>query len=78
MSNAADFSRAVESVTGQTLDVESIIALDTDFIQAFEQYLLIDIKQHGEETPDNLLFLTPDATYICSPVPPAPEDTKIF
>jgi hypothetical protein len=76
--NSADFSRMVESVTGQTLDVESIVALDTDFVQAYEQYLLIDIKQHGEAISDNLLFLTPDATYICSPVPPSPEDIKNF
>jgi hypothetical protein len=67
----ADFSQAVAKVTGQDLDTEAIVNLDTDFVQSSERYLLLNIKEYGSARPDNLLFLNENYAYALSDISPA-------
>jgi hypothetical protein len=76
--NTVAFSKAVEKATGLAFDVESIIGLDTDFVQASNGYLLLNVKEYGAEQPDNLLFLTEDKAYIFSNKNPSPEAVGTF
>ncbi len=60
------FSRAIETATGLTFDLASLIQLNTDFIEASEQYLLLNIKEYGGEKPDNMLFFSEEKAYAFS------------
>jgi magnesium transporter len=74
----ASFSQAIKSSTGLTFDLESLLDLNTDFIQASDKYLLLNIKEYDSEKPDNLLFLTEDEAYIFSRNAPSPAAVKAF
>jgi len=54
------FSKAIETAAGVTFDLAALIQLNTDFAEASEQYLLLNIKEYGVEKPDNMLFLAED------------------
>ncbi len=64
--NLKDFTEAVESAIGHALDLTPVIALHTDFLEASDQYLLLNIKEYGAKRADNLLFLSEDKVYILS------------
>ena len=74
----ASFSKAVESATGLTFNFASLTELTTDFIQASDQYLILNIKEYGSGQPDNLLFLTEDEAYTFSSEHPSPAAIKVF
>ena len=76
--NLVAFSKAVETASGQALDIESIVSVDTNFVQASSGYLLLNVKEYGSEQPDNLLFLTEDKAYIFSNKNPSLEDVGTF
>lgn len=72
------FSKAAESASGLIFDFESIIRLNSNFLQSSDQYLILNVKDVDADDPDNLLFLTDDAVLLYSRVPPAPEVLKPF
>lgn len=72
------FSKALETETGLTFDLASVIELQTDFIKASEQYLLLNIKEYGSEKPDNLLFLSENKSYAFSSNYPSISVIKTF
>ena len=76
--NLAAFSRSVEMATGHVLDFQSVVDLQTDFLQATNEYLIINIKEYGGEEPDNLLFLTEDKAYVFSKKQLSLEVAKTF
>lgn len=71
--NLADFAAAVAEVTGIDLDLNSVTDLNTDFLQASEQYLLLNIKEYkkdkGGDLGDAMLFLTEHKVYVYSQEP---------
>jgi hypothetical protein len=72
------FSKALEAATGLTFDLASVIELHTDFTEATEQYLLLNIKEYGGEQPDNILFLSEDKAYAFSSNCPSLSAIKTF
>jgi len=77
-SDIASFSKAVESATGLILDFASLTELTTDFIQASDQYLILNVKEYGSKQPDNLLFLTEDKAFAFSSKYPPLTIVKAF
>lgn len=59
----ARFSDVVKTISGDALDLAQVVELNTDFIDATDQYLLLNIKEYGSEEPDSLLFITEDKAY---------------
>jgi Mg2+ and Co2+ transporter CorA len=76
--NLAVFSQAIQSSTGLTFDLVSLLDLNTDFIQASDKYLLLNIKEFDSGKPDNLLFLTEDKIYVFSQNAPTPDAVNAF
>ncbi len=76
--NLAAFSKAVEKATGLVFDIQSVVGLDTDFVQGSHRYLLLNVKEYGGERPDSLLFLTADMAYVLSNKLPSAEKMKTF
>ena len=71
-------SNAIESNSGVSFDLTSLTQVNTDFVQASENFLLLNVKEYGGEIPDNILFLIEDRAFIYSPNCPAPERLKPF
>jgi Mg2+ and Co2+ transporter CorA len=76
--DTASFQEAIESATGDTFDLQSVLELTTDFAQVTSQYLLLNIKEYNAEKPDNLLFLTEDKVFVCSRNAPTPAMVNAF
>ncbi|MDD5038543.1 MAG: CorA family divalent cation transporter [Dehalococcoidales bacterium] len=77
--NLADFSRSFEAATGGiTLDLASVIGLQTNFIEASEQYLLLNIKEYDDKKPDNMLYLSEDKVFAYSGNCPSISGIKNF
>jgi len=76
--NLNDFSKAIEGASGQSFDVQSVVNLDTDFVQGTDNYLFLDIKEYGVDQADNLLFLTKDKSYVFSNKAPTVEEMQTF
>jgi Mg2+ and Co2+ transporter CorA len=70
--DVASFSKEIKKDTGFTLDFKSVLELTTDFAEVTNDYLLLNIKEYDAEKPNNLLFLTEDKAFICSPNAPTP------
>jgi Mg2+ and Co2+ transporter CorA len=77
-SDISVFSKEVESATGLTLDFASVTELATDFLQATDQYLILNIKEYEGAQPNNLLFLTADKAFVFSNQMPSFESIKVF
>jgi Mg2+ and Co2+ transporter CorA len=74
----ASFSKAIETAAGVTFNLASLLQINTDFVEASEQYLLLNIKEYGVEKPDNMLFLAEDKAYAFSSNYPLPSSIKPF
>jgi len=70
------FEQTVEQA-GFSLDFRSIARLNTSFLKASEDYLVLNLKEYAEE-PNNILFVTQDGTYLCSTAPPSQDALKAF
>jgi Mg2+ and Co2+ transporter CorA len=68
--DVASFSKEIKKATGFTLDLKSVLELTTDFAEVTNDYLLLNIKEYDAEKPNNLLFLTEDKAFVCSPNAP--------
>ena len=77
-SDIASFSRAIESVAGHSFDLASVSELHTDFIDASDEYLFLNIKEYSLEKPNNLLFFNQDKVYAFSSNSPSPSRLKTF
>jgi Mg2+ and Co2+ transporter CorA len=76
--NLAIFSQAIQSSSGLTFDLVSLLDLNTDFIQASDKYLLLNVKEFDSGKPDNLVFLTEDKIYVFSNNAPTPNAVNAF
>ncbi len=74
----AGFSKAIETAAGVTFDLAALLQLNTDFVEASEKYVLLNIKEYGVEKPDNLLFLLEDKAFAFAGSCPAPAAIKPF
>ncbi len=74
----ASFSKAVELATGEAFDFASLMELQTDFVQASDQYLLLNLKEYGTKKADNFLFLSGDKAYAFSGNYPSPAAIQAF
>lgn len=74
----AAFSRAVEKDTGVALDFAQVLELTTDFVEANNQYMVINIKEYDGDVPDNLLFLNETKAYGFSKKQPKLESIEAF
>jgi Mg2+ and Co2+ transporter CorA len=72
------FGNAIKTSLGFDFDFSSLLELNTDFIQSTDKYLLLNIKEFNSKTPDNILLLTEDETYICSHNAPSTNMVKVF
>ena len=72
------FTKAVEAVVGEDFDIESVTQLDTDFVQATDRYLLLNVREYGSRQPNHLLFLNADKVYTFSNKNPSLEEIKTF
>ena len=72
------FAKAIETASGHTFDLAALIQLNTDFIDASEQHLLLNIKEYGAEKPDHMLFLSEDRAYAFSGNGPSLSGTETF
>lgn len=77
--NLAGFSKAVEELTGVVFDFASVASLSSNFLgQPSDRYMILNVKEHGVEDTNNLLFLTEDTAFLYSKKPPVRESFKIF
>lgn len=72
------FSKAIEREAGKAIDLESVVLLNTDFIDATDRFLLINIKEYGNNEPNNLLFLTEYKALLFSKRPPPLQEAEVF
>jgi hypothetical protein len=74
----AAFSGAVDAETGEAIDLESVAHLHTDFIEATDRFLLLNIKEYSVEEPNNLLLLTEGKAFVFSKSPPQLQEAAEF
>jgi Mg2+ and Co2+ transporter CorA len=70
--DVASFSKEIKNSTGFSLDLKSVVELTTDFAEVTNDYLLLNIKEYDADKPNNLLLLTEDKAFVCSPNAPTP------
>lgn len=70
--------KAVAETSGGNINLDSIIQLNTDFIEAGEDYLLANIKGFGVAEPNNILLLTNSEPLIFSKDPPSMQEVNVF
>jgi Mg2+ and Co2+ transporter CorA len=68
--DVASFSKEIKKTTSFSLDLKSVVELTTDFAEVTNDYLLLNIKEYDADKPNNLLFLTEDKAFVCSPNAP--------
>ncbi len=66
-------TQAVTKAANIEFDFNSVVALTSDFLEATERYLILNIKDSGRINADNLLFLTGDQAFLYTKNPPAIE-----
>lgn len=76
--NLPSFTMAVEAISGIEFDFQSVANLATDFLQATDKYMILNIKGFGEDDPNNLLFLTEYKAFLFAKKPAPPEVCKPF
>jgi Mg2+ and Co2+ transporter CorA len=74
----AGFSRAIETTAGTTFDLASLTQLNTDFVEAADNYLLLNVKEYGVAQPDNMIFLMEDKAFVFSANCPSSSEFKSF
>jgi len=74
----ASFSKTVETEIGSSLDLASVAALHTDFLESSDSYLLINIKEPGAVKPDNMVFLMGQKVYVFSENSPSPAAINMY
>jgi hypothetical protein len=77
-SDLAEFSKSIEAAAGVTFDLTSLVQLNTDFVQAADKYLLLNVKEYGVEKPDHMLFLMEDKAFTFSGSCPSPLAMQPF
>ncbi|MBI4297320.1 MAG: magnesium transporter CorA family protein [Chloroflexi bacterium] len=71
------FSQAVEAETGIVFDFESVINLQSNFLERSAQHLILNVKEENGN-PDNLLFLTEQKAFLFSREPPEADAFEPF
>jgi hypothetical protein len=72
------FKKALAEKTGGSIDLDSIIELNTDFIDVGDDYLLLNIKGYDPSEPNNLVLLTGGKPIIYSKSPPSAQEINAF
>jgi hypothetical protein len=76
--DSQDFAEAFAKEAGKELDLNSVLDLNTDFVDAGENYLLVNIKEYGSENPNNVLLLTDTNALLFSLNPPSLKEVDEF
>ncbi len=75
----ADFSRAVSTSTGsEERDFTELVKLVTNFTEATDQFLILNLKEEGETDINNILFLRSEGTIVYTKHPPKLEIFREF
>ncbi len=75
----AEFSKAVSTVTGtEERDFRELVQLNTNFTEATDQFLILNLKEEGEVDVNNLLFLRGEGTIVYTKHPPKLEVFREF
>jgi Mg2+ and Co2+ transporter CorA len=77
-SDLGSFEKAVEAEARITFNFESVIGLSSDFLEADENYLVLNIKDNVVEEPNNLLFLTEEKAFLYTKNFPPMDRAKIY
>ena len=72
------FSKVIEREVGKAIDLESVVQLNTNFIDVIDQFLLLNVKEYDKDEPNNLLFLTEHKAFLLSKRPPALHEAEAF
>jgi len=76
--DSRDFAEAFVKEAGKELDLNSVLNLNTDFVDAGENYLLVNIKEYGSDNPNNVLLLTDTNALLFSLDPPPLKEVEEF
>jgi Mg2+ and Co2+ transporter CorA len=72
------FEKAVEAEAQIVFNFESVIGLSSDFLEANDNYLVLNIKDNVQEEPNNLMFLTAEKAFLYTKNIPSMERAKIY
>ena len=72
------FMEAFAKAAGKELDLKSVLDLNTDFVDAGESYLLVNVKEYNGRSPNNMLLLTDTDALLYSQDPPSLKEVKEF
>jgi hypothetical protein len=70
--------KAVAEKSGGSINLASIIQLNTDFIDVGDDYMLLNIKGFETAEPNNILFLTSSEPLLFSKDPPSMQEISIY
>jgi Mg2+ and Co2+ transporter CorA len=72
------FEQAVKSEAQVTFNFESLIEMSSDFLEAKENYLIMNVKDNVVEEPNNLLFLSENTAFVYTKSKPAIERIRAY
>jgi hypothetical protein len=78
MNELESFKKALAEKSGGSIDLDSILELNTDFIESGDEYLLLNIKGYDASEPNNLVLLSTGKPVIYSKTPPSAPEVKAF
>ncbi len=69
---------AFQQRVGKALELDPVLDLNTDFVDAGEGYLLVNIKEYGSHKPDNVMLLRRGDAIVYSADLPDLNEAKDF
>jgi hypothetical protein len=72
------FSAAVASALGTELDIASLLQLNTNLVEATDQYMILSIKDEGDAEATDILCLRAEGSLVYSRKPPRAEMFREF
>jgi hypothetical protein len=78
MNELEPFKKVVAEKSGGSIDLDSIIQLNSDFVDAGDDYLLLNIKGYDASEPNNLVLLTDGKPIIYSKTPLSRQEVNSF
>lgn len=76
--NLDEFARAVQSESGVAFDFPSVVEISSFFVEATEDYLILNVPDYEATEPNNLVFLTQSKAFFYNGKPIPPEAFRPF
>jgi hypothetical protein len=74
----AAFSKAVEKEAGEAVDLESVVQLNTNFVDGNDRFLILNLKDYNSDEPNNIMFFTEYKAFLFSRRPPPFQEAEAF